>query len=179
MGCRNQQHPPGAGGLQPLAQAGQRPWVSPGLWRNKARGLVPSSHCCPAGSGSVPLPQPGLGLFWDPALAFEFQPCCLQERGCLCGCSWAGAVGTRPLLCGSATPPVPLQTSCFISSRCILSAPATSPQKETPPPTSSWYETRRWGLPGLGKSPGDVQKKKKIKKKKKPNRSGLFFGAQM
>lgn len=139
--------PPGSGTAEAMGVTRARHSIS-----TKARGLVPSTAALLALALSHSS-QPGLGLFWAPALAFEFQPCCLQERAVCEATAALGAGGTRPLHSGCATLPVPLQTRCFISSRCTRSAPATSPQRETPPPPG----TRRWGLPGLGKSPSDVQ----------------------
>lgn len=140
MGCRNQLHPPGAGGLlapgSGMAEAvGVTCACSAGhSCSTKARGLVPSSHCCPGGSGSAPLPPAWAGAILGPCSRFRVSA--LLPPGTrlfvLLQLRWGRR--EHPLLSRCATPPVSLQTSCFISSRCTLSAPATSPQKETPPP---------------------------------------------
>lgn len=143
MGCRNQQHPPCARGLHPpgsgtaQAMCVSRARHSSGT---KVTGLEPSSRCCPSGSGSA------LGLFWDPAVAFEFQPCCLQERGCLCGCSCAG--GRRDpsppfRLCHAARDsPDEVFHQLQVHSLCSCHVPRKRD------PTSSWYEMLGLAWPG-------------------------------
>lgn len=147
--------PPGAQGLHPLAQARQRPWVSPGLGTALAPKRGDLCHpLLPRWLWLCPTP-PSLGWGYSGPLLLlsSFSPAASRNAAVCEATAALGAGGTRPLHSGCATLPVPLQTRCFISSRCTRSAPATSPQRETPPPPG----TRRWGLPGLGKSPGDVQ----------------------
>lgn len=143
-------------GCTSLAQAGQRPWVSPGL------GTASEGTCAilPLLSWWVWLcptsPSLGWGYSGTLLLLSSFSPAASRNRAVCAAAAAPGAGGSHPLLSGCATPPVPLQMRCFISSRCTLSAPATSTEKETPPPPGM----RCWGLPGLGKSPSDVQLKK-------------------
>lgn len=102
-------------------------------------------------------PSLGWGYSGSLLLLSSFSPAASRNAAVCAAAAALGTGGTRPLPSGCATPPVSLQTRCFISSRCTLSAPATSPQRETSPLPG----TGCWGLPGLGKSPNDVQLKKK------------------
>lgn len=81
-------HPPGSGRAEDMGVT--RAWHSCRAVAPKRGHLCHAPTAVPVGLALPGSPQSGLGLFWEPALAFEFQPCCLQERGCLCGCSCAG-----------------------------------------------------------------------------------------
>lgn len=149
MGCRNQQHPPGAGGLlapgSGMAEAvGAIRSCSAGhSCSTKVRGLVLSSHCC--GSGSAPLPPAWAGAILGPCSCFRVS---------------ALPPGTRlfvrlQLRWGrrDPSPPVPLCHAARVSpdevfhqlqvhSLCSCHVPTKRD------PTSSWYQVEAclaWG----------------------------------
>lgn len=146
MGCRNQQHSPGAQGLH-LPDSGRAEAMGvTRAWHSKRGDLCHPPTAVLVGLALPHFPQPGLGLFWDPALAFEFQPCCLQEQGCLCSCSCAG--GRR-----EPSPPVRLCHAARASPDEVfhqlqVHSLCSCHVHRKRDPTSSWYEMLGLAWPG-------------------------------
>lgn len=155
--------------------------AAPWLWQGRGHGCHPGlaqlQHQSEGTCAILPLlsrwlwlcptpPSLGWGYSGTLLLLSSFSPAASRNAAvCAAAAAW-GQAGPIP-----SSPAVP-RRPC-LSRRAVSSAPGARslllprPHNKTPPPPS----TRGWVLPGLGKSPTDVQQKN--------SKSWLFFGAQM